>query len=191
MNSIRSMVFHQSRTSVALALLLLFIVSTAIAQAKNPRQVIVISIDGMTPDEYEHPDQHQLSIPNLRAMSSAGCASPGMLGVFPASIYPSHTSMITGVPPATHGIVSNTPIDPFNLEFGGSEPRQLPASASETTSPPPCSPRRQTRAPTAIIPLYARCIRRSSSTAPASSHANRYPPRRSSTSAPRPQLFSA
>ena len=87
--------------------------------AETARQVIVVSIDGMTPDEYVHPDEHHLAIPNLRAMAAAGCASPGMLGVFPANTYPSHTSMVTGVPPAIHGIVSNTPIDPFNLEFGG------------------------------------------------------------------------
>ncbi len=113
------MVFTQTRTRISFSLLLLFLIPPAIAHAEDPRQVIVISIDGMTPDEYEHPNQHQLSIPNLRAMRDAGCASPGMLGVFPASTYPSHTSMVTGVPPALHGIVSNTPIDPFNLEFGG------------------------------------------------------------------------
>jgi predicted AlkP superfamily pyrophosphatase or phosphodiesterase len=27
--------------------------------------------------------------------------------------------MITGQPPAVHGVISNTPMDPFNLEFGG------------------------------------------------------------------------
>jgi hypothetical protein len=39
------------------------------------------------------------------------------------------------------------------------------ASASKTASPAPSSARRQTRAPTAIIPQYARCTRRSSSQA--------------------------
>lgn len=104
--------------SITLLLLALFYVPANVF-AQTARQVIVISIDGMTPDEYVHPDEHHLSIPNLRAMSAAGCASPGMLGVFPANTYPSHTSMITGMPPAIHGIVSNTPIDPLNLEFGG------------------------------------------------------------------------
>jgi len=76
------MVFPQTRTRTTLALLLLFLLPPANAQSGKPRQVIVISIDGMTPDEYEHPDQHQLSIPNLRAMRDAGCPSPGMLGGF-------------------------------------------------------------------------------------------------------------
>jgi predicted AlkP superfamily pyrophosphatase or phosphodiesterase len=91
------------------------------ASAKGPvaKQVILISVDGMTPAEYTDADAHGLKIPNIRALVSAGCASPGMMGVFPASTYPSHTAMITGQPPAVHGVISNTPMDPFNLEFGG------------------------------------------------------------------------
>jgi len=90
-------------------------------QAKGPatKQVILISVDGMTPAEYTEAAAHGLKIPNILALKNAGCASPGMLGVFPASTYPSHTAMITGQPPAVHGVISNTPIDPFNLEFGG------------------------------------------------------------------------
>ena len=104
--------------SITLLLLALFYIPLNLV-SETTRQVIVISIDGMTPDEYVHPDEHHLAIPNLRDMAAAGCASAGMLGVFPANTYPSHTSMVTGVPPAIHGIVSNTPIDPLNLEFGG------------------------------------------------------------------------
>ena len=104
--------------SSTLLLLALFCIPLNLV-SETTRQVIVISIDGMTPDEYVHPDEHHLAIPNLRDMAAAGCASPGMLGVFPANTYPSHTSMVTGVPPSIHGIVSNTPIDPLNLEFGG------------------------------------------------------------------------
>jgi predicted AlkP superfamily pyrophosphatase or phosphodiesterase len=89
------------------------------AQAAPAQQVILISVDGMTPVEYTDAAGHGLKIPNLLALRNAGCSSPGALGVFPASTYPSHTSMITGQPPAVHGIVSNTPIDPLNLEFGG------------------------------------------------------------------------
>ncbi len=81
--------------------------------------MILISVDGMTPVEYLHPDEHGLQIPNLRELASKGCPANGMTGVFPASTYPSHTSMITGQVPAVHGVISNTPIDPFNYESGG------------------------------------------------------------------------
>ncbi|CAN5705273.1 ectonucleotide pyrophosphatase/phosphodiesterase [soil metagenome] len=92
---------------------------TAAAQGVKDRQLIVISVDGMTPAEYEDPQGHSLKIPNLTAMRTGGCASPGVVNVLPASTYPNHTAMITGVPPALHGVVSNTPMDPFNLENGG------------------------------------------------------------------------
>jgi predicted AlkP superfamily pyrophosphatase or phosphodiesterase len=109
-----------SYTSIlSLAILSLFLTSLAFAQTSPSRQVIVISIDGMTPAEYEETAAHQLKIPTLSTMRGGGCASPGVLSTLPASTYPNHTAMITGVPPALHGVVSNTPIDPFNLENGG------------------------------------------------------------------------
>ncbi len=115
---LRSISLSLSRFSAAI---ILSAVSCVSLRAKTPetRQVILISVDGMTPVEYEQADAHGLKIPNIRALMSSGCASPGIMGVFPASTYPSHTSMITGQPPAVHGVVSNTPLDPFNLEFGG------------------------------------------------------------------------
>ena len=110
-----------SHSFARLIALVLVALSCHPALAKTPaaKQVILISVDGMTPAEYEQADAHGLKIPNIRALVSSGCASPGMLGVFPASTYPSHTSMITGQTPAVHGVISNTPMDPFNLEFGG------------------------------------------------------------------------
>jgi predicted AlkP superfamily pyrophosphatase or phosphodiesterase len=110
------------RTLSRVAALLAFaVLCCPLLVAKGPvtKQVILISVDGMTPPEYTDADAHGLKIPNIRALKSAGCASPGMMGVFPASTYPSHTAMITGQPPAVHGVISNTPMDPFNLEFGG------------------------------------------------------------------------
>jgi predicted AlkP superfamily pyrophosphatase or phosphodiesterase len=112
---------HERSYSCRLATIFLSIVgaATALYSQAPAKRVILISIDGMTPAEYMEPDAHHLSIPNLRAMREGGCASPGVLNVFPASTYPNHTSMITGQPPAIHGITTNVPLDPFNLENGG------------------------------------------------------------------------
>ena len=33
--------------------------------------------------------------------------------------YPSHTTLLTGVAPAAHGIESNTPFDPLNVNREG------------------------------------------------------------------------
>jgi predicted AlkP superfamily pyrophosphatase or phosphodiesterase len=66
--------------------------------------VLLITIDGMLPDAYEHPDAHGLEIPTLRWLVAHGASSDGALSVFPSVTYPSHTSMTTGVFPGEHGI---------------------------------------------------------------------------------------
>src|SRR5277367_1925655 len=99
--------------TIFIALLSIVPVRASGAQGVNERQVIVISIDGMTPAEYEDTAAHGLKIPNMSAMRAGGCASPGVIPMLPASTYPNHTSMVTGVSPALHGVISNTPIDPF------------------------------------------------------------------------------
>lgn len=86
------------------------------AQAKH---VVLISVDGLMPKAYTHPVEDGRYVPNLLAMKREGCASPGVLGVFPTVTYPSHTSMVTGHNPATHGIVSNERFDPFDRTNGG------------------------------------------------------------------------
>ncbi len=88
------------------------------AQHDIRRQVILISIDGMTTIDYLHPDGG-LKIPNLQALGVSGCRADGMTGIFPTVTYPSHTAMITGEPSSVHGIYTNTPLDPFGYENGG------------------------------------------------------------------------
>jgi predicted AlkP superfamily pyrophosphatase or phosphodiesterase len=88
------------------------------AQHDAKRQVILISIDGMTAADYLHPDGG-LKIPNLQALEAKGCRADGMTGIFPTVTYPSHTAMITGEPSSVHGIYTNTPLDPFGYENGG------------------------------------------------------------------------
>ena len=40
-------------------------------------------------------------------------------GVLPTNTYPSHTTMVTGVSPSRHGILNNSPFDPFGKNQGG------------------------------------------------------------------------
>ncbi len=82
------------------------------------RQVILISVDGLTTTDYLQPDSG-LRVPNLQALAAAGCPADGMTGIFPTVTYPSHTSMITGQPPSVHGVYTNTPLDPFGAQNGG------------------------------------------------------------------------
>ncbi len=81
--------------------------------------VVLISIDGMKPDYVLEADKHNLKIPNLRRFLKEGSYATNVTGVEPTVTYPSHTTMLTGVSPAKHGIYNNTPFDPFGKNMGG------------------------------------------------------------------------
>ena len=85
---------------------------TAMQLGAEPPSVLMISIDGMRPDYVTHADEHGLRIPALRRMMQDGAYAEGVNGVFPTVTYPSHTTLVTGVWPAQHGIVNNQRFDP-------------------------------------------------------------------------------
>jgi len=87
-----------------LLLLVLFVASSALA--KQP--VLVISVDGMDQRYLSDCDALGLRIPNLRRLMREGQWSAGVVGVIPTVTWPSHTTIITGVEPAEHGILANT-----------------------------------------------------------------------------------
>ncbi len=92
-----------------LALLTILNIS-GFAQAQRPSDhVVLISIDGFRPDFYL---EEKWPAPNLKQMVKEGTHATGVRGVFPSVTYPSHTTIITGVMPATHGIYYNSPFDP-------------------------------------------------------------------------------
>jgi predicted AlkP superfamily pyrophosphatase or phosphodiesterase len=79
--------------------------------ASAGRALLLVSIDGMRPDYVLAADEHGLKLPNLRGLARDGAFATGVRGVLPTATYPSHTSIITGVVPARHGIVANHPFD--------------------------------------------------------------------------------
>ena len=81
--------------------------------------VILISIDGMKPEYVLDADGQGLKIPNLRRFLKEGTYSTGVHGVVPTVTYPSHTTLVTGVSPAKHGIYANTTFDPLQKNYGG------------------------------------------------------------------------
>jgi predicted AlkP superfamily pyrophosphatase or phosphodiesterase len=83
------------------------------------RAVAVISIDGMHPDNVLKADQFNLKIPNLRRYLRDGAHASSVRGVLPTVTYPSHTTMMTGVSPARHGIYANETWDPLHRNQGG------------------------------------------------------------------------
>ncbi len=91
----------------------------ALAQQKPYVPVVLISIDGLKPDYVLEADKYNLQIPNLRRLVKEGTFATNVTGIMPTVTYPSHTTMVTGVSPAKHGIFTNSPFDPFGKNQGG------------------------------------------------------------------------
>src|SRR5688500_8089548 len=66
--------------------------------------VIVISLDGFPASALADP---MVPVPTLRRLAAAGAAAAGMTVVNPAVTWPNHTTMVTGVHPAKHGVLFN------------------------------------------------------------------------------------
>ncbi len=91
--------------------------SLVCAAATSP--VLVISVDGLHPAYVTEADRHGLEIPTLRRILQEGAHARGVIGVVPTVTYPSHTTLMTGVTPQQHGIISNTTFDPLNVNKEG------------------------------------------------------------------------
>lgn len=88
----------------------------ALAQAAP---VLMISIDGLRPLDVIEADKRGFDVPNLRKIMAEGTYSTGVKNSLPTVTYPNHTTMITGVWPAKHGIANNGTFDPMNTNMGG------------------------------------------------------------------------
>ena len=98
------------------------VVTASLAASLQPAPagpaVLLVSIDGLHPDNLLNADRHGLKIPTLRRLLRDGAHATGVRGVLPTVTYPSHTTMLTGVWPARHGIPTNVPFDPLNANMG-------------------------------------------------------------------------
>jgi predicted AlkP superfamily pyrophosphatase or phosphodiesterase len=94
-------------------LTLLGLVSLFFATTAMSRSLLIISIDGLPPRYVIDADALGLRIPNFRSFVSGGAYARGVVGVTPTLTYPNHTTIVSGVAPAQHGILSNTPFDPL------------------------------------------------------------------------------
>ena len=116
----RSHSFLAGGSRCSLLIGLLVALAVPFARAETPRPLLVmISIDGLRPDYVTAADTHGLKIPNLRRFLKEGAFATGVEGVIPTVTYPSHTTLITGVSPARHGILANTTFDPLRKNSAG------------------------------------------------------------------------
>ncbi|MBA2587606.1 MAG: alkaline phosphatase family protein [Alphaproteobacteria bacterium] len=97
----------------ALLIALLFLTVPA---AAHP--VLMISIDGLRSKDVTDAPARGMKLPNLSRLMTDGAWADGVRDVLPSVTYPNHTTLVTGVAPAIHGIAGNLSFDPFgkNME---------------------------------------------------------------------------
>lgn len=90
------------------------------ARAPRPR-VVLISVDGLWARDLPRAESAGVRLPVLDSLRREGALAAGVIGSFPSVTYPSHTTMVTGAPPARHGIYSNRrflpPTDTTSVEL--------------------------------------------------------------------------
>lgn len=78
--------------------------ATSQQRAAAAGTVVLISLDGFPASALADP---MVPVPTLRRLAAAGAAATGMTVVNPAVTWPNHTTMVTGVHPAKHGVLFN------------------------------------------------------------------------------------
>jgi predicted AlkP superfamily pyrophosphatase or phosphodiesterase len=113
---------RQSQGFGSFCLIAACLAAVSLAASPQPTRVgpavLLISIDGLHPSNVLEADRHGLKIPTLRRLVRDGASATAVRGVLPTVTYPSHTTMLTGVSPARHGIPTNVPFDPLNRNLG-------------------------------------------------------------------------
>jgi predicted AlkP superfamily pyrophosphatase or phosphodiesterase len=93
------------RSTFLLAMSLALGLASQTRQAPNAsRHVVLISLDGFPSWALDDPF---LPVPTLRRLAAKGAIAKGMRPVNPTVTWPNHTTLITGVTPAKHGVLYN------------------------------------------------------------------------------------
>jgi len=82
-------------------------------RSEVPRRVVLVSIEGLTPDSYESSRGGRLLepeaslAPTLTRMARGGVYADEVVPAFPSLVYPAHASLVTGRPANRHGITGD------------------------------------------------------------------------------------
>src|ERR1700761_9406491 len=87
--------------------------------AAQAAPVLMISIDGLRPGDVLDADARGFTAPALKKLVAEGVYANGVRNALPTVTYPNHTTLITGVWPARHGIANNPTFDPLQKNMGG------------------------------------------------------------------------
>jgi predicted AlkP superfamily pyrophosphatase or phosphodiesterase len=75
---------------------------------RAPELLIMLSIDGLGASYVDEPT---LALPALRGLIARGTRARRLTCIFPTVTWPCHTSIVTGVSPARHGVLGNMVYD--------------------------------------------------------------------------------
>lgn len=109
------MFMSQRNTAIGIftiILSVLFVLPDVSARESSDRRadhVILISVDGFRPDFYQ---ERYRPAPMLQQMAREGAQADAVRGIFPSVTFASHTTLVTGLFPAGHGIFYNAPFEP-------------------------------------------------------------------------------
>jgi len=94
------------RIGALLSVAVLAACSSSPEPALSPRDrlVVLISVDGLPADTFKDPT---VSMPTMRRLAAEGATAEGMRCSFPTVTWPNHTTLVTGVHPARHGVLAN------------------------------------------------------------------------------------
>lgn len=87
----------------------LLLAGQAGAESSRAEHLVLVSIDGLRSDFYLEPSR---PTPVLQRLAREGVRALAVRPVFPSVTYPAHTTLVTGVHPARHGIFYNAPFEP-------------------------------------------------------------------------------
>lgn len=91
----------------AIALLAAYVYGDAAlaAEPQTDRCVILVSVDGLAGFYLDDP---RADMPTLRRLAREGARADGLVCSFPTVTWPNHTTLVTGVVPAKHGVIGNS-----------------------------------------------------------------------------------
>lgn len=78
-----------------------------VREAPARPRVLLMSVDGLWARDLDRAESAGVRLPVLDSLRRAGALAAGVIGSFPSVTYPSHTTIVTGVPPARHGVYAN------------------------------------------------------------------------------------
>src|ERR1700712_3743401 len=98
---------------------LIFALALTLPVAASAHPVLMISIDGLRSRDVTQARDRGLKLPTFARLMADGAWADGVKDMLPSVTYPNHTTLVTGVSPALHGIAGNLTFDPLYKNMEG------------------------------------------------------------------------